>query len=54
MAHGTREQEEYQKSLLSYPDTPLGPQLRPFEETQSVFEVIRDEFFPDLKPTESS
>jgi hypothetical protein len=33
-------------ALLSYPGPSLGPQVRPFGEKQSVFAVLRREFFP--------
>jgi len=31
--------------LLGYPDTPLGPQVRPFGKTHSVFTVVNEHFF---------
>ena len=29
-------------AACGYPDTPLGPQLRPLEDTQSAFTVLRN------------
>ena len=33
--------------VKNYPDAPLGRQVRGFEETHSVADVLRDEFFRD-------
>lgn len=36
--------------VRGYPGRPLGPQVRPIEETLSAFQVIRDHFFPHSTP----
>lgn len=36
------------KKTLGYPDTPLKKQVRPYEETQSAWDVILEHFF-DIK-----
>ena len=34
-------------ALLSYPRVPWGPQLRTFEQTPGIFEVVAATFFPN-------
>jgi hypothetical protein len=46
---GTAAVPEEPNEFLMYSGNSLGPQLHAYEDTPSLFGVVRDHFFPELK-----